>query len=179
MSDDFPNRESIRLKGFDYSRNGYYFVTICTQNMENLFGEITDGKMVLSGVGKIVERCIFEIVKKFPNTKIDVYQIMPNHIHMIIKIVGAPLVGARFNEKTTRNNQRVGVVRAVTRAALTLGDIVGAFKSLITDEYIEGVKNNLLPKFHYRLFQRNYYDHIIRSEREYKQMFFWVETGFF
>jgi len=86
MSDDFPNRQTVRLQKYDYSSNGLYFVTICTGNYENLFGEIENGIMVLNETGKIVETEILNTTIIRQNIKIDQYAIMPNHIHLIILI---------------------------------------------------------------------------------------------
>ena len=82
-------RRSIRLRGYDYTRPGAYFVTICTHNRECLFGKIIDGEMVLNHAGQMVLDVWNEIPKYYPGIVIDAFQIMPNHIHGIIKIVGA------------------------------------------------------------------------------------------
>jgi len=87
------NRRLNRLKNFDYSQNGMYFVTICTKNRECLFGEILDGKMELNEYGQIATDCWKEIPKHFPSVEIDEFVVMPNHVHGIITIVGAGLAG--------------------------------------------------------------------------------------
>ena len=91
------NRRSIRLRGYDYSRAGLYFITICTQNRLHLFGEINDGIMALNDAGKMVEQIWNKIPNNFNHTRLHEWVIMPNHIHGIIEIttVGAPLVGAQ------------------------------------------------------------------------------------
>jgi putative transposase len=159
---DLPQRRSIRLRDWDYSSRGYYFVTICTQNRECLFGKSIDGKMILNDIGKMIQKHWLEIPSRFTNVILDEYQIMPNHLHGIIQIVGATLVVARTP------NMRAGIKpkRAGIKPAPTLGDIIGTFKSLTTHEYINGVKNNGWKKFNRRLWQRNYYEHIIRNEKE-------------
>ncbi len=85
------NRRSIRLKGYDYTQTGAYFVTICTQNRECLFGEIIKGKMVLNQYGLIVRDCWNELGKHYEHVEVGMHIIMPNHIHGIINIVGAGL----------------------------------------------------------------------------------------
>ena len=90
------NRHSIRLKWFDYTSNGAYFVTICTQNREYLFGDVVNRKMETNTLGNLVVSIWESLPDRFP-VIIDTYQIMPNHFHGIIIIdnsVGAPLVGA-------------------------------------------------------------------------------------
>jgi len=83
------HRRSLRLKNYDYSKVGYYFITICTQDRLHLFGEIVDGVMVLNVAGEMVYRWHRKLEEKFPNIKNHEMIIMPNHIHFIIEIVGA------------------------------------------------------------------------------------------
>ncbi len=82
-------RRSIRLQGYDYTQSGAYFVTICVQNRECLFGNIANGEMRLNDAGKMIQTVWDAIPKYYPGIDIDAYQIMPNHIHGIIIIVGA------------------------------------------------------------------------------------------
>jgi len=157
------NRQSIRLKQYDYSQSGLYFVTICAQNRKCLFGDIINGKMKLNSVGKIIDSVWKSLSKRFPIV-LDEFQIMPNHVHMIIQIVGAGFMPAHHDGFMPARDDE----RATTRVAptITLGDIIGAFKSLTTHEYIMGVKNNGWKSFDKRLWQRNYYEHIIRDEND-------------
>ena len=149
------HRKSIRLKNYDYSQKGAYFVTICVNNMVCLFGEIVEDKMVLNDAGKMVQTMWNDLSKCFPEIQLDVCAIMPNHLHGIISIVGAPPVGAQLEDK-----------RATTRVAPTLGNIVGQFKSISTTEYMRNVKQSHWPSFDSRLWQRNYYEHVIRNDDE-------------
>ena len=80
------HRRSIRLQGYDYSQNGFYFLTICTQNKEWYFGEVKNHKMILSEIGRVVEICWNDIPNHFPQIILHEYVIMPNHIHGIIEI---------------------------------------------------------------------------------------------
>ena len=80
------HRRSIRLKGYDYRKSGAYFVTICTQNRECLFGEIVDGQMILNDVGRMVQSLWDELPRHFPNVELDAFGAMPNHVHGIIMI---------------------------------------------------------------------------------------------
>jgi len=79
------------LKEYDYSQNGAYFVTICTQNKQYLFGELKDEKMILSEAGEMIEKWWMEIKNKFKNVEMDEFVIMPNHFHGIVVMVGADL----------------------------------------------------------------------------------------
>ena len=83
---DWPQRKKLRLNGYNYSRDLYYFITICTKNREEFFGEIIDTKMILNDHGKIVENEIFKTPQLRQEIKIDDFVIMPNHLHLIIII---------------------------------------------------------------------------------------------
>ena len=127
---EFPRRKGLRLKDFDYSSAGYYFVTICVRDRRFLFGNIVDGIMQLNELGIKMENRWHELSEHFSNIELDEFVVMPNHIHGILAIVGAPLVGAR-NQWT----------RADTRPAPTsLGDIICVYKSISTNDYINGIK---------------------------------------
>ena len=88
---DLHHRHSVHLQGYDYSNAGTYFVTVCTQKRECLFGEIRDGAMKLNGAGKTIEEWWKELTKKFRSVEVHEYVVMPNHFHGIITIVGADL----------------------------------------------------------------------------------------
>lgn len=145
---DLKNRKSIRLKGFNYSSNEAYFVTICTKNREYLFGDIVDGKMVLNQYGEITDKTLKLLSKRFP-VEIDTYQIMPNHIHMII-IVGA----IHESPHDTRAHRD-----APLQKRSLLSQIIG-FLKMNSSKSIHQMDRNL------PVWQRNYYEHIIRNEKE-------------
>ena len=90
---EIHHRQSIRLKGYDYSQNGAYFVTVCTHNRECLLGKIMGGEMMLNKYGKIVEECWWGLINHYQNMQLDYFIVMPNHFHGIIMInnVGAGL----------------------------------------------------------------------------------------
>ncbi len=150
------HRRSIRLKGYDYSQAGAYFVTICAQNRARLFGEIVNGEMQLNDAGAMIGRWWNELANKFPTFESDAFVVMPNHIHCIVVITdvgqGQPHRAAPTDPPT-----------APTRP--TLGDMMDWFKTMTTNEYIRGVKQLGWQPFDKRVFQRNYYEHIIRNER--------------
>ncbi len=155
---DIHNRRSIRLKGYDYSQAGAYFVTICVQKRECLFGQIADREMALNDAGRMVERWWDELNNKFPQSETDEYMIMPNHFHGIIVTVGADL---RVCPNQTGAHQQTGA-----HAGAPLPKIVQWFKTMTTNEYIRGVKKHHWPSFPGKLWQRNYYEHIVRDEIE-------------
>jgi hypothetical protein len=96
---EIPHRHSIRLKGYDYSGEGWYFVTVVTFRRECLFGEMADGRMNVSALGRIVQECWEAIPAHFPNVTLDAFVFMPNHVHGIVVIrdeaAEAVPVGAR------------------------------------------------------------------------------------
>lgn len=145
------HRRSIRLKGYDYSQAGLYFITICCQDMICRFGKIINGEMVLNESGTIAYNEWFKLPDRFPNFELDVFQIMPNHMHGIVSLVGAPLAGAQ---------------RAGASPAPTVGDIIGAYKSLVSKDCLEIYKSK--DETMGKLLQRNYYEHIMRNEQSYK-----------
>ncbi|MEW5745929.1 MAG: transposase [Nitrospirota bacterium] len=156
---DTRRRRSVRLQGYDYSREGAYFVTICIQDRACLLGEVIDGRMQLNDAGQMVTRWWNESANKFPTIESGGYIIMPNHIHSIIVIVGAALCGCPETNKQPETGQP-------HRVAPTLGNIIDWFKTMTTNEYIRGARTHGWQPFNGKLWQRNYYEHIIRNNDE-------------
>jgi REP element-mobilizing transposase RayT len=163
------HRRSIRLKGYDYSREGAYFITICLQDRKRLLGKIVNEEMILNQFGEIAYHQWNELSNRFNHIAIDVFQIMPNHIHGIIIIIEEEPVGAGFAPAPdTRATARVAPTNTNTTSNTTtknptIGDIVGAYKSIVSNECLRIYKseNRAMGK----LFQRNYYERIIRDEQ--------------
>lgn len=168
------HRRSIRLKGYDYSKAGLYFITICCQDRKCWFGEISDvvgtgftpvqttdngSEMILNEYGEIAYNKWTKLPERFSNFELDVFQIMPNHMHGIMVLNDLPLPaeeGAEVNPAPTRS---------------PVGNIVGAYKSLVANECLKIYKQkwadvNTAPVMG-KLWQRNYYEHIIRTEQSY------------
>jgi putative transposase len=205
------HRRSIRLQGYDYAQEGLYFITICCQNRAHRFGEIVNGVMALNEYGLIAYDEWAKLSDRFQNIELDVFQIMPNHMHGIICIgnsVGASIVDGQ--NANAENNIRAGVgdwaeaspartddyknagnvcdrdnlnddnwagdnlnddnwagaSPAPTR--YTIGNIVGAYKSLVANACLNVYKskNETMGK----LWQRNYWEHIIRNEPSYARI---------
>jgi putative transposase len=162
------HRKSIRLKEYDYSQAGLYFITICVQNRLCLFGNVVDGKMILNNPGIMIENEWFKLPQRFPNVQLHECVVMPNHFHAIIEIVvGATLVVAQNDMMQTIQGQPQGIAPTKPK---TVGDMVGAFQSIVTVEYIHGVKHLGWQSFIGKLWQRNYWEHIIRNEQSYQRI---------
>jgi putative transposase len=175
---DIHHRRSIRLRDYDYAGNGAYFVTICVHGRECLFGEITDCEMRLNDAGRLVEDVWKGLPGRFPQVELDEYIIMPNHFHGIIVItddvealfaapgceesVGALLAAPAFESDQKGKGAASGVNKqGAASSARTLGQIMRSFKSISAI----GV-NRLLQRQERPLWQRNYYERIIRHEAE-------------
>lgn len=155
---DTRHRRSIRLKGYDYSQNGAYFITVCTQNRAIILDN--------ADIKSIVQKWWNALPEKFPAVRTDRFVIMPNHIHGIIFIdVGA-------DHHTSLSN--VGADQRVCpldngqshRIAPTLGTIVQWFKTMTTNEYFRAARTENATPTAGKLWQRNYYERIIRNETD-------------
>jgi len=137
---DIHHRRSIRLKGYDYSQVGLYFITICCQDKTYRFGKIENGEMMLNDCGKIAHDSWMTLSKNHPNVSLDVFQIMPNHIHGIV------------------------VLEDITKA-ISIGHIIGRYKTWVTHQCLKiyESQNGKMGQ----LWQRNYYEHIIRDNVSY------------
>jgi len=194
------HRRSIRLKGYDYSRAGLYFITICVQDRVCLFGKIENAGMILNDAGIIIKKWWQKIPEKYPDIKLDNYQIMPNHFHAIIINNGIPVVRAdprvcpfngespfagsiqgehNFAGSIQGEHNFAGSIRGEHNSAGSIrGEHMGSplscivqwFKTMTTNEYIRGVKNLGWKKFNGKLWQRNYWEHIIRNEQSYQRI---------
>ncbi|MEO9887813.1 MAG: transposase [Balneola sp.] len=154
-----PNRQSMRLQGYDYSRPGFYFITICVQNMKHIFGDVIDGKMHLNELGKIARDYWNTIDNRYPNTRVDAFIIMPNHVHGIIEIINPnPMVGAIHESPLPLGND-IEIIHKNRRKMLT-PKIVGWYK-MNTSKQVNII--NQTPET--KIWQRNYYDHIITNEQ--------------
>ena len=168
-----PGRRSIRLAGYDYTLAGAYFVTICTWNKEILFGDVRGDEMRLNEFGRVVwdewERT--EVVRS--KVSLDAFVVMPNHVHgiVVIRDVGGG--------KTPTQHTSVGAQRAATLPANlpnvkpgSLGAIVRAFKSAVTRRI-----NIMRHTPGAPVWQRNYYDRIIRDEVELNNIRLYIESN--
>ena len=145
-----PSRHSIRLTDYDYSGQGAYFVTFVTKGRLLLFGEVDDGQVRLNDAGMEVAGTWLWLPERFPTAGLDEFVVMPNHLHGIIWLT-EPFSGT--GESRLAPTQR--------RGAKPLGQLVGAFKTVSAK-----LVNTTLGTPGRSLWQRNFYDRIIRNERE-------------
>ena len=194
---NLPNRQSIRLKNYDYTQQGSYFITLVTQDRLHLFGKIEDGKMMLNSIGKILEEEWRNTIQLRPNIALGEFIIMPDHMHMIITIT------AQFEKKEdkewTHSNPK--------SPSQTIGAIIRGFKGASTKKiniflnstgespfapttespfapttespFAPIIESPFSPKnaqfapkefYKNKIFQRNYYEHIIRNQNDYNRI---------
>jgi putative transposase len=162
---EIHHRRSTRLKGYDYSQVGAYFVTVCAWNKECLFGDIVDGEIILNKYGEIIMKCWNAIPEHFMNVGCDEFVVMPNHIHGIITINCRGEVSSPFlevvapNLKTESRTKKGGATPPLRK--ITLGQILAYFKYQTAKRINQTRNTSGTP-----VWQRNYYEHVIRDEKE-------------
>lgn len=183
------HRRSIRLRGYDYSENGAYFVTICTHNREHLFGVIENRGMRLNDAGRMIDRWWRELGNRFPDIELDSFVVMPNHVHGIIVIKRDPMRDREQggDEPPPVQNNIVSVRAPLVGApsphgalpphGATLGDVIGAFKSLTANEYIRRAKTKEFPRFEKSIWHRNYFERVIRDNGEWNAFREYIEKN--
>jgi putative transposase len=170
------HRRSIRLKGYDYSQAGLYFITMCVQNKDYLFGNIVDEQMITNDAGKMVEKWYLELENKFPDIECGEYVVMPNHFHCIIENNGkgnpnihkesSPTVGADLCVCPNHTCEpSLG-----EHAGSPLHHVIQWFKTMSTNEYIRSVKISGWQRFNSKLWQRDYWEHIIRDQKSFDEI---------
>jgi REP element-mobilizing transposase RayT len=149
------HRRSIRLPGYDYATAGAYFVTICIEKRRELLGRVVAGELCLNNSGQMVEVAWQELPKQYTGVETDAFVVMPNHIHGIVIL--------------TRVAQH-GLLPSQPAYGLGLPDVVQRFKSFATAHYRHAVIDQGWEPFRGRLWQRNYYEHIVRDEAELNRL---------
>lgn len=155
-------RRFMRLKGFDYTRQGAYFITICTKERACLFGEVVDGVMRLNDAGHIVEHCWRTIPDHCIHAQLDAFVVMPNHVHGIVVLVGSGAVGAT-HASPLPDLASSGRSRGPRRQSIA--SIIGSFKSAVTKRI-----NDIRKTAGALVWQRNYYEHVIRNEESFNRI---------
>ncbi len=159
---EIHHRHSIRLKDYDYSHEGAYFVTICTKGRSMFFGEIKNNEMFLNTCGEIAQVTWNSIPRRFPGVELDHFVVMPNHVHGIL--VRTQRVALEDNdvigESSTDGKNRLKMYRNSSYRYQTLSETIRTFKAVIS---YEARRKGNTPDFEW---QREYYDHIIRNPEE-------------
>ena len=156
FNSDIHHRKSIRLRGYDYSQAGLYFITICTHERLPLFGEIVDEKMIQNEMGMMAEKCWYAIPNHFPRVMLDAFIVMPNHVHGIITV-------GENNHLPLQSKPKHGTSR-------TIGSIVRGFKIGVTKWFRSNTDVHVV-------WQRNYYEHILRNEAAYLKIAEYIQTN--
>lgn len=170
---EYPRRKLLRLQGYDYSKNGAYFVTICTQNREPIFGTVgADPVSARLTTNSLSAKLISEIFEKVICSYRDVYcpnyVVMPNHFHAIIVIdkdYGKYFINTPDPE------------RADTGSAPTISEVMQSFKRYSTTEYTKLVRQGVLPPFDKKIWQRSFHDHIIRNEKDFQAIYKYIDEN--
>jgi REP element-mobilizing transposase RayT len=144
------NRRSTRLPGRDYARSGAYFVTICTQDRDYLFGEVTSSRVTLNAFGEIADECWADLPRHYGHVMNDAFVVMPNHVHGII-VLGKTGVGAGLKPAPTRRH--------------TLSEVVRAFKTFSARRI-----NDLRGTPGQRVWQRNYHERVVRDRDQLRRV---------
>lgn len=147
-------QKQYRLKDYDYSSDGFYFVTLCTQDREDYFGQIIDCKMQLSQIGYVAQKCWLEIPGHFPFVKLDEFVVTPNHIHGIIIVIDNSVGTQNFAFLQIKNEYQ----NKFGPQSKNLSSIIRGFKIGVT----KYAKNNNI----YFAWQSRFHDRIIRDEQE-------------
>jgi putative transposase len=158
MEETPRHRRSIRLKGYDYSQAGAYFVTICTHDRAKILGSIVDGEMRLNSAGAAAHAAWLNLPRRFPSVRLREFVVMPNHLHGIV-ILTKPYRVAAGGAASSAPTTDPGVDHP------SLGKIIRAFKSRSAIEI-----NRLWGRRNQAVWQRNYYEHIIRPGKAFDQI---------
>ena len=152
------SRKANRLKDYDYSENGVYFITVCTKDRRRILSRIVgdDAHIVLKPYGRVLERYIENV------SEIEKYVIMPNHIHMIIRLENGSMWAST---PTERDGESLVGADAHIRPKNKIASIVRSIKALTTKEIGQSI------------FQRSYYDHVVRNDRDYQEIWKYIDEN--
>ncbi|MBE9111799.1 transposase [Nodosilinea sp. LEGE 07298] len=168
------HRRSIRLKGYDYSAAGAYFITICVFQRHCLFGQVVEGDMQLNEFGQIAAECWQAIPDHFPHIELDGWVVMPNHVHGILVAKdtcrGFALQSPYANPGDTLQNPLTPVFGKMSSGSIST--VIRSYKSATTKHI-----NTLRDAAGTPVWQRNYYDHIIRDERSLQHMRYYITNN--
>lgn len=192
------HRRSIRLRHYNYAQNGMYYVTLCIQHHLCMLGEIKNNVMINNDAGNMIDKWLQKIPDKFRDIILDECIVMPNHIHAILinkgsfgfddpgnpvgsdDSVGADPCVCPINDTPIDSNQSIVTSKSIDTPPFygvegehmgsPLHRVIQWIKTMSTNEYIRNVKSNGWPTFDRKLWQRNYYERIIRDNESYQRI---------
>jgi len=172
---EIHHRHSIRLPNYDYSQPGYYFVTLCAHDRECLFGDIENNNIVLSNVGKMVEKKWYDLSVRFPGIKLDRMVIMPNHLHGIIIITDCCRGGVfpPLPPAITKIGADQGAAIAPPGGGKSLGQMIAWFKY----ESTKAINRDITSNPEMKIWQRNFFERIIRDDEELNRIRNYIATN--
>ena len=163
-------RKHIRLRGYDYSLPGAYFITLCTKDRKNALARVVNGRAIRSAIGEVTLRCWKEIPNHHANVEVDEFVVMPNHIHGVVVILDSLTQGENSGRGVQLNTPTGNRFSRISPKAGFLGVIVRTFKAAVTT----WCRRNGHPDF---AWQRGYYEHVIRNERSLYRIRNYVRTN--
>lgn len=170
-------RRNIRKPVHDYTDQGHYFITIASQDRMSLFGKIVSDVMVLNDAGEMIQIWYKKIFEKFPHARCHGYVVMPNHFHCIIQIFKRPLHEDYQMESKNPKCDFRPLSHVSTYDKDGIVGIMDWFKTMTTNAYIRGVKENQWPRFNRRLWQKRFWDYIIQDELRYYKICDYIERN--
>ncbi|MCB0501434.1 MAG: hypothetical protein KDD32_02030 [Bacteroidetes bacterium] len=168
---DKHHRRSIRLKGYDYAQEGLYFITLCIQNRKHIFGKIENENLILNPIGQIAYNEWLNTTQIRNNIALHESIVMPNHFHAILEILSKK--GKEEDiEKFKSPSQTIGsIIRGYKIATIKkIKDYIQNYNISSTGELQFAPTIEIIKKLDYKIWQRNYYEHIIRNELSYKRI---------
>jgi putative transposase len=183
------HRRSIRLKGYDYSKQGMYFITICCHQRKCWFGKIENETMMLNEYGLIADNEWVDLLQRFPNIDLGEFVIMPNHMHGIIIIKssdnsssGSGAIASSSGSGAIASSSGSGAIASSSGSGASpdptsVGDMIGAYKSLVANKCLDIFEIKNTNQTMGKLWQRNFYEHIIRDEQSFTRISNYIKNN--
>lgn len=181
---DTHHRRSIRLKGYDYSQSGLYFITLCVINKICMFGNVVDGKMQLNDMGQLVEQEWLNTINiRHDDVRLHNYIVMPNHFHAIIEIRRGESHSPQSHSPQSHSSQPHSLKshspQTINEGNINKNDSPQRMKSpsKTVGAIVRGFKGAVSRQLGYTVWQRNYYEHIIRTDESYRHISNYIENN--
>ena len=181
---DIHHRRSIRLKGYDYSQSGLYFITLCTVDRTCMFGNVVEGKMQLNDIGQLVEQEWLNTINiRHDDVRLHNYIVMPNHFHAIIEIRRGESHSPQSHSPQSHSSQPHSLKslspQTINEGNINKNDSPQRMKSpsKTVGAIVRGFKGAVSRQLGYTVWQRNYYEHIIRTDESYRHISTYIENN--